>query len=59
MLGMLGGSVWEAMETGTIDIHIGGCTIPGPSYQCSACGQKLSGGPGQQLSPFVGGWPSE
>ena len=59
MLGMPGGSVWEAMDAGIIDIHIGGCVLPGPSYQCSACGQELSTAPGRKLVPFTGDWGSE
>ena len=58
MLGMPGGSVWEAMDAGIIDIHIGGCMLPGPSYQCSACGQELSTAPGRKLVPFTGDWGS-
>ena len=42
-----------------IDIHIGGCMLPGPSYQCSACGQELDSGPGRKLVPFTGDWASE
>jgi hypothetical protein len=59
MFGMPVGSVWEAMETGIIDIHLGGCTLPGPSYRCSACNQQLSVGPGRRLVPFDGDWPDE
>ena len=59
MLGLPAGSVWEAMEAGVIDIHLGGCTIPGPSYKCSACSQELTVDPLRQLVPYVEDWWSE
>jgi hypothetical protein len=47
------------MEAGIIDIHLGGCTLPGPSYKCSSCGEELTMGPRRQLTTFIGDWPFE
>jgi hypothetical protein len=53
MLGLPAGTVWDAMEAGVIDIRLGGCTVPGPSYKCSACDQEFSLDSTRQLVPHV------
>jgi hypothetical protein len=59
MLGFPADAVWDAMEAGVIDIHLGGCTVPGPSYKCSACDQELTVDSTRQLVPHVEVWWSE
>jgi hypothetical protein len=59
MLGLPAGNVWDALEAGVIDIHLGGCTVPGPSYKCSACGQELALDSTRQLVPHIEDWWSE